>query len=64
MDMFIKIGMLVVFFGIMIAGIPLYRRVQGRLDRVLRLTRENLNGTRVIRAFGKEQSEKGYTRRV
>lgn len=46
-----------VVFGIMAAGIPLYRRVQGRLDRVLQLTRENLNGARVIRAFGREQAE-------
>ena len=40
-----------VIFGIMLAGIPLYRRVQGRLDRVLLLTRENLSGARVVRAF-------------
>ena len=45
----------VVIFGIMIAGIPLYRRVQGRLDRVLRLTRENLSGARVVRAFVHEE---------
>ena len=44
-----------VIFGIMIAGIPLYRRVQGRLDRVLRLTRENLSGARVVRAFVHEE---------
>lgn len=52
----------VVIFGIMIAGIPLYRRVQGRLDRVLRLTRENLSGARVVRAFvHEEESIKEYT---
>ena len=51
----------VVIFGIMIAGIPLYRRVQGRLDRVLRLTRENLGGARVVRAFvHEEESIKEY----
>lgn len=50
-----------VIFGIMIAGIPLYRRVQGRLDRVLRLTRENLSGARVVRAFvHEEESVKEY----
>ena len=36
---------------------PLYRKVQGRLDKVLGLTRENLTGVRVVRAFGKEASE-------
>ena len=51
-----------VIFGIMIAGIPLYRRVQGRLDHVLRLTRENLSGARVVRAFvHEEESIKEYT---
>ena len=47
----------VVVFGIMLAGIPLYKKVQGLLDRVLNLTRENLTGVRVLRAFGKEESE-------
>ena len=44
-----------VIFGIMIVSIPLYRRVQARLDRVLGLTRENLKGTRVVRAFVQEK---------
>ena len=44
----------VVIFGIMLVSIPLYRRVQERLDRVLGLTRENLKGARVIRAFVRE----------
>ena len=44
-----------VIFGIMLISIPLYRRVQERLDRVLGLTRENLNGARVIRAFVREE---------
>ena len=47
----------VVVFGIMLWCIPLYRRVQNRLDRVLGATRENLTGVRVIRAFCKEQEE-------
>lgn len=48
----------VVVFGIMLISIPLYKKVQGHLDRVLGITRENLTGVRVIRAFGKEESEK------
>lgn len=47
----------VVVFGIMLASIPLYRRVQRGLDSVLEKTRENLTGVRVIRAFCKEQEE-------
>ena len=47
----------VVVFGIMLGGIPLFRRVQSRLDAVTATTRENLAGVRVIRAFGKEQQE-------
>ena len=46
-----------VVFGIMLASIPLYKKVQGRLDRVVSKTRENLSGARVIRAFCKEESE-------
>lgn len=48
----------VVVFGIMLWTMPLYKRVQGALDRVLGLTRENLTGVRVIRAFHKEEEEK------
>ena len=48
----------VVVFGIIFWTLPLYRKVQGRLDRVLGLTRENLSGARVIRAFNKEEDEK------
>lgn len=44
----------VVVFGIMIWCIPLYKKVQERLDKVLGLTRENLTGVRVIRAFNIE----------
>lgn len=47
----------VVVFGVMLASIPLYRKVQTGLDRVLGITRENLTGARVIRAFRKEQEE-------
>ena len=47
----------VVVFGIMIITIPLFRRVQASLDKVLGVTRENLTGSRVIRAFNKEQGE-------
>lgn len=47
-----------VVFGVMAVSIPLYRKVQERLDRVLGITRENLTGARVIRAFHKEEEEK------
>lgn len=47
----------VIVFGIMLASIPLYRKVQERLDQVTRMTRENLQGIRVIRAFRQEQQE-------
>lgn len=47
----------IVVFGIMLISIPLYRKVQGKLDRVLGLTRENLSGVRVIRAFHREEEE-------
>ncbi|MBO4668658.1 MAG: ABC transporter ATP-binding protein [Lachnospiraceae bacterium] len=48
----------VVVFGIMLITIPLYRRVQNRLDSVLSKTREHLAGIRVLRAFCKEESER------
>lgn len=47
----------IVVFGVMFASIPLYRKVQTGLDRVLGITRENLTGARVIRAFGKVEEE-------
>jgi len=47
----------VVVFGIMLKSIPLFARVQAALDRLLGLTRENLSGVRVIRAFCKEKDE-------
>ncbi len=55
----------VVVFGIMVWTMPLYKKVQAGLDKVLGLTRENLTGVRVIRAFHKEEEEetrfRGYT---
>ena len=47
----------VVVFGIMLISIPLYKKVQSALDNVLGITRENLTGSRVIRAFNKEEDE-------
>lgn len=47
----------IVVFGIMIASIPLYKKVQAALDKILGRTRENLAGARVIRAFCNEESE-------
>ena len=46
-----------VVFGIMVVTTPMYRRVQGGLDAVMGITRENLTGVRVLRAFNKEESE-------
>lgn len=48
-----------VVFGIMLWCIPLYKKVQSRLDSVTGITRENLTGVRVIRAFRKEEDEIG-----
>ena len=47
-----------VVFGIMLVTMPLYRKVQSNLDAVLGITRENLTGVRVIRAFNKEADER------
>lgn len=47
----------IVVFAIMFVSIPLYKKVQAGLDRVLLGTRENLTGVRVIRAFNKEKDE-------
>ena len=56
----------IVVFGIMVWTMPLYKKVQAGLDRVLGVTRENLTGVRVIRAFHKEEEEeasfKEYTK--
>lgn len=47
----------IVVFGIMLVTMPMYKKVQGSLDKVLSTTRENLTGARVIRAFNKEKEE-------
>lgn len=47
----------IVVFGIMLWGIPRYKKIQELVDGVLGLTRENLSGVRVIRAFGLEKNE-------
>ncbi len=49
--------LIIVVFGIICSTIPLYRKVQEHLERLLGITRENLNGARVIRAFGQEETE-------
>lgn len=46
-----------VVFSVMLLSIPLFKKVQGGLDRVLGHTRENLEGARVIRAFNKEEDQ-------
>ena len=47
----------IVVFGVMLITIPLYKKVQQALDKVLGKTRENLTGVRVIRAFNQEERE-------
>ena len=47
----------VVVFGIMLISIPIYKKVQTKLDRVVAKTRDNYNGARVIRAFNKQEDE-------
>ncbi len=47
----------VIVFGIMRLTSPMYKQVQNRLDKVTGITRENLSGVRVVRAFGKEEDE-------
>ena len=54
-----------VVFGIMLVSIPLYKKVQGNLDKVTVATRETLTGARVLRAFCKEEKEiQSYNSRV
>lgn len=48
----------IVVFGIMLVTMPMYRKVQGSLDGILGIVRENLTGVRVIRAFGREDQER------
>ena len=47
----------IVVFGIMIISMPLYKKVQTKVDKILTKSRENLSGVRVVRAFGKEENE-------
>lgn len=54
--------MAVVVFGIMLWTMPLYKKVQAGLDKVLGITRENLTGVRVIRAFHQEETEEARFR--
>ena len=54
---YVTIILLIVVFAIMLFSIPLYKKVQQKLDSVVSITRENLTGVRVIRAFCKEDEE-------
>ncbi len=47
----------IVVFGIMLISMPLHKKTQSGVDSLLRKTRENLSGVRVVRAFGKEENE-------
>jgi len=49
--------LIAIVFGIMFGSVPIYKKVQKRLDAVLKITRENLSGVRVIRAFNHQQKE-------
>jgi len=52
----------IIVFGIMMWTMPLYKKVQNKLDSVLGITRENLTGVRVIRAFHQEEEEESRFR--
>ena len=52
------LALTIIVYGIMLITIPLYKKVQQKLDKVMGATRENLIGVRVIRAFGLEEEEK------
>ncbi len=52
----------IVVFGVMLVSIPLYKKVQAALDSVLGITRENLAGSRVIRAFNRQEDERAHFR--
>ena len=47
----------VIVFGIMLISMPLYKKVQSKVDKILTKTKENLSGVRVVRAFNKEENE-------
>ncbi|MBQ8302509.1 MAG: ABC transporter ATP-binding protein [Clostridia bacterium] len=51
------LGLSIIVFGVMLITMPMYKKVQGGVDKILSKTRENLAGVRVIRAFGMENSE-------
>ncbi len=51
------LGLSIIVFGVMLITMPMYKKVQSGIDRILGKTRENLAGVRVIRAFGMENSE-------
>lgn len=55
--LWVILALSVVVFGIMLITMPMYKRVQSGVDKILNKTRENLAGVRVIRAFGMEDSE-------
>ncbi len=65
---YVTLILLVVVFGIMLWSIPLYKKVQQKLDKVMLTTRENLTGVRVIRAFCMEEQEtkafEGYNKEL
>lgn len=50
-------ALLIVVFAILLATMPLYKKVQKKLDQVLLSTRENLQGIRVVRAFNRQKEE-------
>ena len=52
----------VIIFGVMFASAPVYRKVQAKLDDLLSVTRENLTGVRVVRAFHREDAEEALFR--
>lgn len=54
--------LILVIYLIMSRAVPFYRRIRGLLDRIAQITRENLTGTRVVRAFSKEETERARFR--
>ncbi len=54
--------LLAVVFGVLLASMPLYQKVQKQMDQVVLSTRENLLGIRVVRAFSRQNKEKGRFR--
>ncbi len=56
--LWVIILLFIVVFSIMLVSLPLFRKIQSNLDKVTGIARENLNGARVVRAFGLEDEEK------